>query len=61
MKITQKTLARSALVGLFMTIEGMVLQVGISILLDIGVPPGLGHIIGVTACYFAASFTSERS
>ena len=57
MQMTRKTLARSALVGLFLTVEGMALQVANSLLIIHDSPPGTGHLIGVTACYVAAGFT----
>ncbi len=57
MKIAQKTLARSALIGLFLTVEGIGLQVANSLLIVHDGPPSLGHLVGVTACYLAAGFT----
>ena len=54
--ITKKTLARSALVGLFLTIEGMVFQTAkSSLILHLG-PPRLGDVIGCTVCYLLAGF-----
>jgi hypothetical protein len=51
------TLTRSALVAVAMTILGIGLQVSTAIILgfDAG-PPGIGRIVGLTACYLLAGF-----
>jgi hypothetical protein len=56
-RIENKTLVRSALVGLFLTIEGMAFESTKSGLILHESPPQLGHVAGVTVCFLVAGFT----
>ena len=55
--ITKKTLARSALMALFLTIEGVGLQMANSRLILHSPPLGPGSLAGVAVCYLVAGFT----
>ncbi|HET6451172.1 MAG TPA: hypothetical protein VFI08_07655 [Spirochaetia bacterium] len=55
-RIDTKTLARSALLGLFLTVDGLGLQsLKSRFILHIG-PPPLAQLAGCAACYLAAGF-----
>ena len=56
-RITTKAIVRSVLVALFMTVEGMTLQVVESVLVQHSGPPAPGRLVGLIVCYLAAAFT----